>query len=276
MFDEKLWFILRGAVTFPFRKFQLVKDIFLATLIINLGVSVVAILVIYLSKLEFKYYEDYVIATIIIFITLIANILVLLVKVSYMVGIIRAVVLNETADSSVLRSLFSRRQLSFMWSYLKVFLILAPLFFPIMMTEDFQFDGLKLGPFLFKAGWVLFLSFLAIRWFLVPAFAALDKGASLMQSWEITKGNFWLITISAAISSVPILLLWFLFFLGGYFIFILGGEGLINILSNLNYIMIYVLFAPISVFFTLAILMWEMAVFGYIYLAVTNQDKSAP
>ncbi len=118
--------------------------------------------------------------------------------------------MGEKAETNLFEAIFAKRQLLYLWASIKAaFVSFFPLIVGIIIVLSFGYrlehlqdvhKEAQIGLFAFLLMALVFLSFyLVIRFSFANVFASLDKGTRLQNSWELTKGNWWLIFLSSIV-----------------------------------------------------------------------------
>jgi hypothetical protein len=293
MWGQKFGFVVGNALSFPFKQFGKIKGLFFATAILLMAVALIAFIlfggtIIALaqhSKLHPEMMSQAGVGAGFSLLPLVGGLLLMFAMLPYLVGIIRAVVLDEKADSSVLSAMFAGRQLSYLWANIKivlmVFLIMLPVgflygFFAIIFiwpaaTTTGYAGWAVAGTILISIMTILLIAFI-VRWYLAPVTAALDRGTSLRGSWELTRGSWWLIVLSFIVVGIVVnIFSWLVMFMAGMLFLpmaIMAGPNMMGSVTGMISMGVY---GILYVLLTLATMMPGTALYGYIYLVVTGQ-----
>lgn len=302
MWGHKFGFAVGSALSFLFEQFSKVKGLFLMTFLVVGGIALVitilvgekirqALVMVPIQdgsgfQVEFTHLD---ISSIMIVLMVVGIIIALLSFLPYLVGIQRAVVLDETANSSVLTAIFQGRQMRYLWANIKIYFMIFVLFLPFialvavamgsaaMVTQGgtLSLSSGAMGAFGLLLFATLFATFIAVivlvpRWLLAPVLAAIDKGTSLKDSRHLTKGSWWLIVLSYVVTAIMVFLGSFVlgFVLGLVGVFILGPLALL-----FNPIVGIALSVLLYILVNMIVMMPAAALFGYLYLIMTDQVK---
>ncbi len=294
MWGQKFGFVLSSSLSFPFKHFAKIQGLFFKTaLVVALILALVAALsggafvrLAQLSEMPIQERSMEGLGAGVVLLLFVGALLAVLALVPFLVGIIRSVVTDETADSSVVTVMFKRRQFSFIWSFIKISLLTALLVIPIvlvMITVSLAFGmGMSMtgvnsmgttevGALGFAMVLFFILAIIPIivivpRWYMAPVTAALDKGSSIGNSWNLTRGSWFLIVLSMILVSIVVnIFMWVASLVGALFLVPLGL--LVGPLVAVPLGVILYAFA-----FMLAMVP-GYALYGYLYLVMTDQVK---
>jgi hypothetical protein len=216
--------ILLGSILYPVVNIGPLLVPFLVTLLFYGGLTYTLVMMNIGSMVQGTY-DFYTIRTLMNIIVVIAILLTLM---PLLVGVTRHVIYSEKLDLLPVRNAFEPRSLHTIVAWLKVLIVyLIPLFvvgFAVvymggslnMPVPDFGLNlGLNVGNLVLILGMLVALYFLA-RVSMAPITASLDKGASIRNSFKVTKHHGWLIFIPVlGLVALMCLLMWLVLYLTG-------------------------------------------------------------
>lgn len=303
MWGQKFGFVLGGALSFLFKNFSKIRSLFLHTFIVIGGLT--TILIFFLGE---RVREGLVMVPmdggsgfqaqwtghlgapfgILLFVGIL---IIMLSFLPYSVGVIRAVVLDETSDGAVITAIFKKRQLSYLWASIKIMLMVFVLFIPyfilllVTMGSAFLLQGGSIAAtaqnfgaggaaaagfgFLVIGGYIatiVAIVIFVVRWWMAPTLAALDKGTSLHESRVLTKGYWWLMILSYVVIS-------FVVNIAVFAVIMLATLVITPLIIFLSPIVGLIMGAVAFVLVLLLAMAPAHALLGYWYLVMTNQVK---
>lgn len=280
MWGQKFGYVVGSALSFPFKNFEKVMKLYFVMLlilgvIVAFAVSMIGVTAFQIDNLARMQEQQIVMEQLpfgMMMLLVISIFIGLLSIIPYYIGIIRVAATGETADASVLSALLQSRTWLFIWAIIKLFLVLLPVILVgLLLTFMMAFMGVGVagagggGAMGFISFMLLFITMaiVGVRLYFAPVLAALDKGTSLSVSWNITRGNWWLIFLSILVVSIVVAIAqWVILFLG---MLILVPLAMI----------IGAAMAPVGIILYLAIILLAMmpstAALGHLYLVLTDQ-----
>lgn len=282
MWGQKFGFVMGSALTFPFKHFSKVKNLYFITALIAFILLALIILAAGGGLISINQFIEvhanpenmeqlgFGMLMLMFFGAIIAIFAIL----PLMVGVIRTAVTGEEAEPAVLSVMFKRRQLQFIWAYIKiVFVVIAIGLIGLVLGTiigylTYAILGKTVGWSMFSI--IMFLTFIAafiviVRLYLLMVLAALDKGIDLKQARELSKGHWWLIFLTIFLISIVVAIAqWLLFALVAFIL-----TPLALIIPTLLVFIVVILYLLIW----LLTMMPQLAALGYLYLVTTNQVK---